>query len=410
MAMLSPEVQEAYRRNQINLSGREIVKTGKWQTFYLYQDISKEQKEHVQFLFKSLEIEFLADKPFAKMSNGEQKKILVARALSLKPKVLILDEFLQGLDRQSLGNWIDFLGQIGKHGVQMLISSHDFDLPQGMITHICCLDKARISFQGAWNQSYLETGIGYSPKKKQFNYLKADANSEKKDKHIAFLQISDVSVCKNNKTILENVDWTISEAEHWAILGPNGSGKTSLLKLILGQIHPYEGKGVVAFGPNADFSTAQMKSRIGYVGPELHSEFYEPNISVWGAVSTGLFIGRTRHLKLSPEQESKVKEALKRVGMLDKSLHRIFNLSYGEYQKVLLARAIVNDPWMLLLDEPCNGLDKQAKDSLLQIIDSLAQSNTCIVQVSHNLRELPACITDALELEQGKVVAKIQAP
>ena len=156
----------------------------------------------------------------------------------------------------------------------------------------------------------------------------------------------------------------------------------------------------MSFGAKGQLSVADMRPRIGYMGPELHAQFYEPELSVFSAVSTGLFKGQTRNTQLNEMQQAMVQKALSQTNMLDRSLCRISTLSYGQYSRVLLARAIVASPCLLLLDEPCNGMDNQGQQDLMQIIEDLAQKGTRIIYVSHNAKDIPKCITNVLSMEE----------
>jgi molybdate transport system ATP-binding protein len=193
------------------------------------------------------------------------------------------------------------------------------------------------------------------------------------------------------------------EGEHWAILGGNGAGKSTFLKLILGELQPAHGGTVQRFGLTPRHSVWDLKKRLGYVSTELQAGY--PELATGAEVvasgftsSVGLRCGATRR------QRWKVRARLKDFDLTHLAKAPIAAMSYGEVRKLLLLRALVHEPRVLLLDEPFDGLDTRAKAAFNRTLDRVARNGTQLIMVTHRLHDLPRCTTHALLLDAGRIV------
>ncbi|MBM3131823.1 MAG: ABC transporter ATP-binding protein [Chloroflexi bacterium] len=192
------------------------------------------------------------------------------------------------------------------------------------------------------------------------------------------VRIDDVWVTYHHVPVLEGITLSIERNDFLGIIGPNGGGKTTLLKLILGLIHPSQGT-VTVFGK----SPAKSRSRIGYV-PQHNLFDREFPISVWDVVLMGRFGKVGLFKRYSRDDKARAEEALKTVSMLEYRNHQIGKLSGGEQQRVFIARALVADPDMLLLDEPTAGVDAAHQTEFYEILEGL-RTKMAIVLVSHDI-------------------------
>lgn len=196
------------------------------------------------------------------------------------------------------------------------------------------------------------------------------------------IEVSDLTVMRNELVVLESVSLAVNRGEFTAIVGPNGSGKTTLIKAILGLIRPDRGT-VRVFGlPVGELGEA--RSRIGYV-PQIFDIDLNFPITVFEAVLMGTYgrIGIGRRPK--PEDRQAAMKALEKVGVTDLKDRSIARLSSGQRQRVFVARALANDPELLVLDEPTTGVDVATTGSLYSILRELKQDGVTIVLVSHDI-------------------------
>lgn len=220
------------------------------------------------------------------------------------------------------------------------------------------------------------------------------------------IHLSNVSIwTPEKKRILCDVSWRVHRGEHWVVLGPNGAGKTTMLSVVGAERHPSQGE-VVILGER--FGTTDMRDlrrRIGRVDPALRMLDW---LSGQEAVLTGLKNTIWPRWEDWGDMEyERAREALSLVGSIEFADREINTLSHGERQRVRLARALIQQPDLLLLDEPATGLDFPAREALLSSLDQLAVQRPDLptVMVSHHLEDLPLSVTHMLLMKQGEVLA-----
>jgi iron complex transport system ATP-binding protein len=206
-------------------------------------------------------------------------------------------------------------------------------------------------------------------------------------------------------SILRGVTWTICPGEHWALLGPNGSGKSTLLSLAGAVRHPSEGSVSVLGGRLGTVSLWELRERIGVVDPAL-------KLLDWLTVNEVVLTGATGTVwplpdRIGEAERARARDLLDLLGCAGLADREIATCSQGERQRVRIARALMSEPPLLLLDEPATGLDLPAREALLAALAALAASrrDLATVLVSHHLEELPPSTTHALLLREGSVVA-----
>lgn len=215
------------------------------------------------------------------------------------------------------------------------------------------------------------------------------------------LQISGLKVCyENDKPILENVNLDVFENDFLGIIGPNGGGKTSLLKTILGLVKPVDGK--ISFFNN---SVATNNINIGYL-PQINQIDKKFPISVFDVILSGLTAQKRLFSRFSKEQKDKVADIVRKMGLQDLVERPIGALSGGQLQRVLLGRAIVDDPDLLILDEPSSYVDKRFETDFYKILEDI-NKNTAIIMVSHDVGTVIslvkniACVNGGLHYHSG---------
>lgn len=221
------------------------------------------------------------------------------------------------------------------------------------------------------------------------------------------IKLSEVTVRKNYKDILKNVDWQVNDGEHWAILGLNGSGKTTLLNIIAGYLHPFSGQVEVLGERFGKTYIPELRKKIGLVSSSLQQEF-QPFETALSIVLSGKFasIGLWEEVDRADVDLAQHFMRLMHCDYLQEDEYGI--LSQGEKQRVLIARALMAQPSLLVLDEPCSGLDLIAREEMLKIIDEITKEKECptIIYVTHYAEEILPCFTHTLLLKRGEVFAK----
>jgi len=213
-----------------------------------------------------------------------------------------------------------------------------------------------------------------------------------------------VTVRLADVTVLDRVSWRIREGESWALTGPNGSGKTTLLSLIVGDHPQAYANDVRLFGHRRGDGQSiwEIRERIGHVSPELQALF-PGSVSVAEAILSGFFDGLGALTSGSTDQREAVQRWGAVLGLSGVTDRPFASLSDGQKRLVLLARAMVKRPRLLVLDEPCQGLDEEHRALILAAIEDLGRSRAlAIVYVTHDPREIPSCVDHHLALRRGR--------
>lgn len=227
-----------------------------------------------------------------------------------------------------------------------------------------------------------------------------------RDPAVPLLSLSDVSLVLDGKTVLSHIDWTVLPGERWAVIGPNGAGKTSLLSIVNGYRWPSSGEASVLgrrFG-QADLRDLRMET--GMVSSFL-DRMTGADEKVLELVVSGRY-GSTRvWKKIGTGDARRAAELLEAVGCLPHLEKRLSELSQGERQKVSIARAMMADPKLMILDEPCEGLDIASRESLLRGLGRLVsrRDGPAFIEVTHRTEDIPPGFTHALLMREGRVVA-----
>ncbi|MFT3781119.1 MAG: ABC transporter ATP-binding protein [Nibricoccus sp.] len=223
------------------------------------------------------------------------------------------------------------------------------------------------------------------------------------------LAVSNLCVERGSTTILRDVAWQVDRGQHWAILGPNGSGKTSLLKLLTGYMSPTKGTIAVLGRIYGQTDWRELRARIGIVSSSLQMSIPAAETALETVIS-GKYAQLDLWAKISRKDLKEGAAFLCQVGLSELGQREWVYLSQGERQRVLIARALMAKPEILILDEPCAGLDPVAREHFLGFVERLARrrSSPCLVLVTHHVEEITPAFTHALLLRTGKVITSGQ--
>lgn len=399
---VSSELHDLYVRNDWEETAWNVIATGFEDTPYLYSDLTPDRIESVERLIDAVGLRPLAEKSFAACSRGEARKILIARALVSNPAILILDEMCSGLDRDSRARVFDFLQSLPFQSISMLFTSHRFEEAPLWLNKYLFLAGGAIVESGEWTDES-RTSVKRRLSLNRNRYRIPTINRKSNHEHDFLIDIRNASVILNGQMILRSIHWTIRPDENWAILGENGSGKSTLLSLIYSDVWPQYGGTVCRFNQTGLLPKAEIKKRVGLVSPQLQG-MYTYDLTAYEVVQSGFYASIGLYDGLTESQNRLTDQWMEwfDIHHLSNRLYR--SLSYGEQRKVILARAMVLEPELLLLDEPCDGLDFESRQSLLRCVDSIARTQSRVVFVTHHEEDLIPSITHRLTLSQGSIV------
>ncbi|MCU1573692.1 MAG: iron transporter ATP-binding protein [Micrococcaceae bacterium] len=221
------------------------------------------------------------------------------------------------------------------------------------------------------------------------------------------LEFADVSIVRSGKKLLDGVDWQVREGERWVVLGPNGAGKTTLLQIAGARIHPTTGVAGILDEVLGGVDVFELRPRIGLASAALANQIpeHEKVLNVVVTASYGV-TGRWREA-YERNDERRAFFLLDAWGMSTFMNRTFASLSEGERKRVQIARALMSDPELLLLDEPAAGLDLAGREDLVHRLSALAadEDAPAIILVTHHLEEVPPNFTHALLLRDGGIVA-----
>lgn len=346
------------------------------------------------------EIEDILEKRLIYLSSGELRKFLIVNILLSEPKVLILDNPYIGLDAESRALLNELLKKIIQHNIQIILLLSDPDDIPDITTHILPVYRQslltacvrEVFLQNEALKNYLFPPVFFQT---ELPLVKTDVPDYKNTLHL-----QNIHVKYGEKTILENLCWTVEKGEKWVLSGPNGSGKSTLLSLVYADNPQAYANAFYLFDKKrgSGESIWDIKKRIGYVSPEIHLYFKSNQIAVQ-IVASGFFDSIGLYRKCS---ESQLKQALEWMEVFEISHlaeKQFSQLSFGEQRMVILVRAFVKNPELLILDEPMHGLDKSNKNKVSAILDVFCQDNQkTLIYVTHYMHEVPGCVTKNLTL------------
>jgi molybdate transport system ATP-binding protein len=398
MPLVSAESQDAYLRGEWNLRVEDVVRTGFAGSTWLDRPISEEEERRAGEAMALLGIEDLRRRSILEVSTGEARKVLLARALAPRPRALLLDEFCNGLDAPSRASVLGAVSAIARGGTPVVFATHRPEEIVPEVGHALLLERGRVVAQGPRREVLARFAAshpapGAAPA--------AEDGSPAQGPVLVSVEHADVLV--EGRRVLRDLTWRMREGENWAVRGPNGAGKSTFLRLLCGEEHAAPGGKVRRLDLGERASVWEVKARVGLVTPQLQSDHRADHLGE-EVVLSGFFASIGLGDEPSAAQRKAARRWMERLGIGHLAGRRIHSLSYGELRKLLLARALVRDPEVLLLDEPFNGLDPRSRVEMMELVEGLCQGGTRVVLVTHHDGEVLPCVNRVLELRDGRIV------
>lgn len=351
-----------------------------------------------------LGLESLLDKQLIMLSSGELRRMQFAEALIDDPALLVIDNPYIGLDAETREQTTELLKKISLSSdlTLMIVVSRVKDIPEFIDTVIPVSEKKVMSATD--RKSILSTPDKYLgsviPEDTRSDILALPEGNENKGD---IIECNDVRVAYGTRTILNHFSWNVKYGEHWAVNGVNGSGKSTLLSLICADNPQAYSQDISLFGykrGNGE-SIWDIKRHIGYVSPELYRA-YKKSVDSWKIVASGLNDTGIIKSDVDEKKRNAVDFWLKVFGIENLANRNYLQLSSGEQRLILLARAFVKDPKLLILDEPFHGLDEYNLQRAREIIDAFcSRKDKTLIMVSHYKEEYPEAIDHELTLKKN---------
>ena len=402
LEQLQKLVEEEWQRNNTDLLSPDEEDTGRTTAQIIQHEVKDTAR--AQQLAAQFGISHLLDRRFKYLSTGETRKTLLCQALMAQPDLLILDEPFDGLDVQSRSNLATLLGKLHQHGLTLVLVLNRFDDIPDYVKNVAVLAECTLTHRGAREEILAEAlvaQLAHSEKLAGMALPEADDPGVKPQMaaDASRIVLKDGVVSYNDRAILHGLSWEVKPGQHWQIVGPNGAGKSTLLSLVTGDHPQGYSNDLTLFGIRRGSGETiwDIKQHIGYVSSSLHLD-YRVSSSVRNVILSGYFDSIGIYQAVSDRQQHLATRWLALLGIDNASANAPFHsLSWGQQRLVLIARALVKHPTLLILDEPLQGLDPINRLLVRRFIDVLiGEGQTQLLFVSHHAEDAPHCITHRL--------------
>lgn len=376
---------------------------------YLYnaQKNSSENRDwDIKKAVEILDLEHLLHKSLIKLSNGESRRVRIAEALIKNPLILFLDQPLTGVDVKNREKFKDVFQAITDSGITLIIACNQDEVPENADS-VTKLSIGKSPTTTDYKNFVPSSDIApHSLSDENISFLK---NLPEYEKYDFIVKMNSVNINYGDKSILRDINWQIKQGERWSLYGPNGAGKSSLLSLITGDNPQAYSNDITLFDikRGSGESIWDIKRKIGFVSPELF-QFFPQHFTCKEAISTGFSDFLIKPKNITEHQNNIINEWMEILKISDYKDETLRRLPITIQRLTLLARALVKNPPLLILDEPCQGFDNQQQNHFRNIIDTISDfKNITWIYVTHNIEQLPESTTNYLTLTSDGEIEKI---
>lgn len=350
--------------------------------------------ERYDELCRVLRLDSLRGKTLNLLSSGELRRMQLFRVLADTPHILIIDNPYIGLDAEAREALTQLMGQLALHTTLVLLIARDDEIPS-CATRIMEMEESAIKCDttvAAWRAEHSAQTMSDPD---AVSSVKCEEEGQGLSEVPEVVSMEHLTLSYDGHTLLNDLNWRVGQGERWALLGRNGSGKSTILSLICADNPQAYAMPLRLFGKKrgSGESIWDIKRRIGYVSPELYNT-YRKNLCAIDIVASGLHDTVGLYRKATAEERTRCMQWMERFGVEDLCQKNYLTLSSGQQRLMLLVRAFVKHPDLLILDEPFHGLDNQTRWRARRIIDEYiaASDERTLIMVTHYPDELPACI------------------
>ena len=401
IALVSPELQERYQRLNHDRSALEVLQTGFTQTDFLYARLEPAQDIAVLEAAKRFKIMAFLEQPFNQLSKGQMRQVLLTRALLCMPKLLLLDEFFSGIESKSKERLHSIIRFFIAKGGTLIYTTHRQEKP-------FAIHEKRLLLEN-------KTICSYNPKEKIQSIPSKQARVKKQGEILISIQNAnlylgepkddatapDGHALSAKKLILEDIHFTLYRHQHWLITGHNGAGKSTFARLLRGDTSAAHGSQITWFG-SSQTPMWERQARIALVSSDIQA-WHRVDATGFEIVASGFSGGIGWHKPLTPVETSRVKDLLIQFKIGDLASRNALHTSQGELRKLLLARALVTNPEIIILDEAFDYLDYASRQLIWTV---LTKQNATLLIIAHREEDKPPFATRHLRLEKGRIKPK----
>jgi molybdate transport system ATP-binding protein len=365
----------------------------------LINEVKTADSPEIGALVEELGMQSYLHRGFRLLSTGERRRLMLARALVQTPDLLVLDEPFDGLDQGFRVHLAEMLQELSKRVTLVIVANRVSDL-DGLVNHLACVEDGECVISGP------RTEVEGNPAFVQLMGMEASnlevpprlASSARSTFEGTPVVMKKITVIHGGRAIISSLDWQVERGQNWKISGPNGCGKSTLVNLVTGD-HPqcYSNEvTVMGMRRGSGESIWDVKNHIGIVSPALH-QLYRVSVSARAVIVSGFFDSVGLYQETSPAQLEIAEKWLEMIGMSVDAGRPFRTLSYGQQRLLLIARALVKHPPLLILDEPCQGLDPLNRALVLRVIDRIVATGlTQLIYITHEPEDRLECVTHHL--------------
>jgi len=389
---VAPEMQERFLRLALPLTTFEFVASGLFDRDYAPVVLTEDQRLLVWDMLERLHLGGVAEKEARMLSHGTLRRAFIARALIAKPRLLALDEVTDGLDHTSHKLVLQLLDDAVDVGTTLLCVAHRIErLPT------CIQQCFEVRDRQLFPIALPESSIATRP------MLQHAASAPAADALIPVVALTNVSLTIDETNILHDIDLVVRKGEHLAIFGENGAGKTSLAGILDGTYLPSSGS-VTRFGFTRRPALREIRERIITLSDALQVR-HDWMVTVRDTVASGFSQSIGLISALDAQQQARLEELVDRFALRSLLERYVPQLSFGQRRRVLLARALVQQPEIFILDEIFDGLDRETRAMFEAELLALAQSGTALIVIAHVEKDIPPYVRRRIRMERGRIIS-----